>query len=47
VIETFFPAPKGLEVGGKIEQLMLNLAEAWKRVPGPGGGKKPPEAAGG
>jgi formate dehydrogenase (coenzyme F420) beta subunit len=49
VVETFFPAPKGLEVRGKIEQLMLNLAEAWRKkdFQAPGEGKKPPEAAGG
>src|SRR5674536_220341 len=41
VVETFFPAPKGLEVRGKIEQSMLNLAEAWRKkdFQAPGEGK--------
>ncbi|OEU43745.1 hypothetical protein BGV40_02530 [Methanosarcina sp. Ant1] len=40
VVETFFPAPKGLEVRRKIEQPMLNLAEARRRKTSrPGEGK--------
>ncbi len=30
VVETLLPVPKGLEIRGKIEQSMLNLAENWR-----------------